>query len=105
MPAGELNDALRNTVRMFLLFTRMLQKFRRGAFRDEALGHEIVALVSQHAHEFGGEGFIQKFQHRVAVRMVAGDNRTFFDVSPRDNTSTGAWLEKTPPVKRKSLQD
>src|SRR6185503_16896225 len=80
--AAELGDARRDQVGVLLLIVGMLQELGRHALGVDALGHEVVALVPQHADDLGGERLVEELDHHAAVGVVPGSDRAFGDVLP-----------------------
>jgi len=48
----------------------------------DAARHEVVALAAQDTDDLGGKGFVQKLDHRVAVRLIPGRDCTLLDMLP-----------------------
>ena len=58
--AAELRDALGDLVGVLLLVVGVLEELGRHALGVDALRHEVVALVAQHADDLGGERLVQQ---------------------------------------------
>ena len=65
-----------------LLFGGVLREFRGHAVGVDAIGHEIVALVTQYADDFRGQGLVADLDHGFAVRLIAFGHRALLDVAP-----------------------
>ena len=65
---------------MALLLVRVREEFRGDALRMDALRHEVVAPVAQHADQLGGERVVELLEHRLAVGAVAGGHRALVEV-------------------------
>ena len=59
---------------------RVLEELGRHALGVDALRHEVVALVAQHADDLGRERLVEQPHHRLAVGAVAGRHRALLDV-------------------------
>src|SRR5262249_48337464 len=81
--AAQLYDALGDAVGMGLLFAGVLKKLGLDRLRIDAFGHVVMPFVAQHAHDLGGQRFVEQLQHRVAVGVVAGSDRAVFHVLAR----------------------
>ena len=55
---AELRDPLRDPVRVALLLVGVLQELLSDRLGVDALRHEIVALVSEHAHDLRRQGLV-----------------------------------------------
>ena len=75
-----------------LLFAGMLQELFGNAASDDALRHEIVALVAQHTDDLRGECLVEYFHHELAVQCVGLGDRAFFDVLARAGAQRGNVL-------------
>ena len=78
--APELHDALGDLVRVPLLLAGVLEELRLHGLGVDALGHEVVALVAQHAHQLGGEGLVEQADDGVAVGLVGLGHGAVLDV-------------------------
>src|ERR1019366_1293657 len=59
-----------------LFFAGVLKELGGGGLRVESLRGEVVPLVSQHAHELGGQRLIENEDDPVQVRAVRVGHRT-----------------------------
>ena len=66
--AAELDDAFGDPVGMRLLFVRVLEELGLHALRVDALRHEVVPLVAQHADDLGRERLVQHLHDRPSCR-------------------------------------
>ena len=57
-----------------------LASFLRDRLGVHALGHEVMAAIAQHAHDLGGERFVQQLHHGLAIGAIAGGDGTLLDV-------------------------
>ncbi len=73
--AAQLHDALRDPIGMLLLLGRVLGELLLDRFRRDALGHEIVPLVAQHAHDLGRERLVQHLAHDLRGRRRSSTSR------------------------------
>ena len=62
--AAELHDALGDPVGVLLLLGGMLGELRLDRIRRDALRHEVVPLVAQHADDLGRERLVQHLRSR-----------------------------------------
>ena len=67
----------------------MLQELRGDRVGVDALGHEVVTLVAQHADDLRGQRLVEQLDHGLAVGPVSIGDRAFFDVLPRPATKLG----------------
>src|SRR2546429_2357613 len=81
--AAELDDALRNTVGVFLLLAGVLEKLRGDRSRMNASRHEVMALVAQHANDLGRQRGVEDLDRRFGVAAVAIGHSAAGDVLPR----------------------
>ena len=81
--APELHDAGGDLVGVPLLLVRVLEELRGHGLGVDPLGHEVVALVAQHADDLGGQRLVEQLHHRLAVRLVALGHRAVLDVLAR----------------------
>ncbi|MNR50624.1 hypothetical protein D3C85_1701740 [compost metagenome] len=58
----------------------MFEKFVGGDVGFQAVGHEVVALVAQHADQLGGQRFVEQAQDFFTVGAVAFGHCAVFDV-------------------------
>ena len=78
--ALQLHDSRGDLIGVALLFGRVLQELggdRRGV---DAVGHVVVPLVAQHAHQLGGERLVENLDHTLAVGAVVLGQWALFDV-------------------------
>src|SRR5450631_2294185 len=68
---------------MLLLLARVLQKLVRDRAGVDALGHEIMALVTQHADNLRRQRFVEKLDRGFGIAAVARGHRAFLDVLAR----------------------
>jgi hypothetical protein len=66
-----------------LLLVRVLEELRGHRLGVDALGHEVVPLVAQHADDLGGQGLVEQADDGVAVRLVALGDGAVLDVLAR----------------------
>ncbi len=78
--AAQLHDALGQFVGMFQFLVGVLQELIGGDAGFQAAGHEVVALVAQHADQFGGQRLIEQTQDLFAVGAVAFGHRAVFHI-------------------------
>ncbi len=78
--AAQLHDPLGNEVGVGRFLVRVHQEFRGDRGGLQTVGREIVALVAQHAHEFGRQSIVQQLHDGVAVRTVRRCDGTFVEV-------------------------
>ena len=78
----QLDDALGEEVGMRHFLGRMFEELGRDRRGVDAGGHEVVALVAQHADQFRGERLVQHLEHLLAVSGIAGSHGALFDVLP-----------------------
>ncbi len=100
--AAQLHDALGQLVRVFLFLLRVLQELALHCVGKHALGHEVVAVVAQRAHVFGGKRGIEQLDHLLAIGVVALGDGAVFDALARAGAqggsvgdtggSVGGWL-------------
>jgi len=75
--ATQLHNALCKLVGVFHFLVGVLQELVGSHAGLEPVGHEVVALVTQHAHQFSGQGFVEQPQDFFAVGVIAlGDGIT-----------------------------
>jgi hypothetical protein len=80
--ATQLHDALGQTVGVVGFLDGVFEEFVSGDIGFQAVGHEVVALVAQHADQFGRQRFIEQTQHFFAVGAVAFGHCAVFDMLP-----------------------
>ena len=68
--ALELRDPQRDLVGVAELLVGVLEELGRDRPGVEAVGHEVVPLVAEHAHDLGGEGLVEHLDHPLAVGAV-----------------------------------
>ena len=78
-----LHDANRDLVGMALLLVRVLQELLRDRLGMDAVRHEIVAFVAEHADDLGREGLVQDPHDDLGVGAVALGNGAALDVLAR----------------------
>src|SRR5258707_6686985 len=81
--SAKLNDSLSDQIRVSLLFISVLQKLGRDSFGIDSGSHKIMALITQHADDLGRQRFVQKFDHRVAIRAIALGHGAVFNMFSR----------------------
>ena len=81
--AAELHDSLRDKVGVLLLFACMFQKFLGDGARMNTLGHEIVALVSQHTNNLRRKRFVENLDRGFSVAAVSRRHGTVLDMLAR----------------------
>ena len=81
--SAQLDDALRDLVRVALFLVRVLEELLGHALGMNPARHEVMATVPQDADEFGRERSIEKLQHGLAVRRIARRDGAFIDVQSR----------------------
>jgi hypothetical protein len=77
---AQLHDACGQQVGVALLLVGMDQELGTHALPVDAARHEVVAPITQHAHDLGGQRFVQQLQHLASVGAVAGGHGTPFHV-------------------------
>ena len=80
--AAELLDALRDLVRMLLLFLGVLEKLRLHRLRVNPRRHEVVKFVPQHAHELRRERLVQDGDGLLAIETIVLRHGAVGDVLP-----------------------
>ena len=81
--SAELRDPLGDLVRVPLLLVRVLEELVGHGLGVNARGHEVVALVAQHADDLGRQRLVENAHDRVAVRPIALGDRALLDVPAR----------------------
>src|SRR5579872_2667929 len=66
---------IRHAVGVGLLLVGVLEELVGDRAGDEALGHEVVPLVAQHADELGREHVVEDVDDALAVRPVGVGDR------------------------------
>src|SRR6185295_11623954 len=69
-------------VGVLLLVVGVLEELGRHALGVDALRHEVVALVTEHADDLRCKRLVQQPQHHPAVGVVPGSHRALRDVLP-----------------------
>ena len=81
--AAQLHDALGKHVGVALLVGGMFQEFRGDRPGVDALGHEVVALVAQHANNFSRQRVVEDTDRGLGIATVGRSHRAFHDVLAR----------------------
>src|SRR5882724_575148 len=69
--AIELNNSLRNQIRVSLFFVGVLQKLRGDTLGVNPGSHKVVSLVAQYANDLRGQRLIQHFDYGFPIRPIA----------------------------------
>src|ERR1700677_819738 len=72
--APQLGNAKGDLIGVSLFLRGMLREFLRGIRRINPLGHKKMTLVTEHAHNFGGERFVEDFNDDAAVGLITAGN-------------------------------
>jgi hypothetical protein len=81
--SAELHDAFGNAVGVRGLFVGVHEELLGDRGRLDAVGREVMALVAQHAHQFGGERVVQQLDDVFAPWPVAGRHGAFVQAPAR----------------------
>jgi hypothetical protein len=65
-----LHNAFRDEISMFLFFSGMLEKLVSDGLGVDSFCHVVMALVTQDANDFSGQGFIEHAQNDFAITLV-----------------------------------
>ena len=82
--AAQLDNTRRQTVGVAQFFVGVCQELGCHSTRMDALGHEMVAPVTQHTDQLSGQRLVEFLQHRGAVGTVASCHGTLFQVGSRN---------------------
>ena len=80
--ALQLRDAQRDLVGVAELLVGVLEELVGHRTGVEAVGHEVVPLVAQHAHDLGGEGLVEDVDDLLAVGAVGRRDRALLHLRP-----------------------
>jgi len=78
--AAQLHDTLGQFVSVLGFLGRMFQELIGSHAGLEAVGHEVVTLVAQHADQFSGQRLVEQSDDFLTVGVVAFGHGTVFDV-------------------------
>ena len=68
--ALQLRDAQRDLVGVAQLLVGVLEELGGDRAGVEAVGHEVVPLVAEHADDLGGQRLVEHLDHLLAVGAV-----------------------------------
>ena len=78
--AAELHDAFGQPVGVAQLFIGVHHELFGDFGRLHTIGGEVVAAITEHTHQFGGQSVVKQAHDVVAPRAIGGGHGTVFEV-------------------------
>jgi hypothetical protein len=85
---SQLRDARGDQVGVVCFLVGVFEKLVGGRLCVDASGGKIVTLVTQDAHQFGGQGLVQHVENPFEVSAVGVGYGPLFHVLPRTRTQS-----------------